>query len=149
MIFREANPGDISQLMNVRFSVNENVLSNRNLVTEKHCEEYLTMRGKGWVCEINKQVVGFSIADLKDHNVWALFVKPNYEGKGIGKKLQKMMLDWYFSQTKERIWLSTSPGTRAELFYRKNGWMEKGMLANGEVKFEMSWEDWERFTTNK
>ncbi len=36
------------------------------------------------------------------------------------------MLDWYFGQTPETLWLSTSPGTRAERFYRTAGWQEAG-----------------------
>lgn len=144
MIFSEAKVEDIKQLMLVRFSVRENVLSNPGLVTEQDCEEYITIRGKGWKCEIDNVIVGFSIADLKDHNIWALFVRPEHEAKGIGKKLHDTMLEWYFNQTKEKVWLTTSPGTRAEMFYRKAGWKEKGTQPNGELRFEMSWKDWKR-----
>ncbi|WP_435523381.1 GNAT family N-acetyltransferase [Chryseobacterium indoltheticum] len=87
----------------VRNSVKENTLSNPNLVTDKDCEEFITERGKGWVCEIDGKITGFSIVDLKDNNIWALFVDPDYEKKGIGKKLHDIMLDWYFSQTKKRL----------------------------------------------
>ena len=79
---------------------------------------------------------------MKDNNVWALFVTPSYEGKGIGKQLQKIMLDWYFDKTHDLLWLGTSPKTRAEYFYRKSGWKEAGMHGN-EIKFEMSKEDWQ------
>jgi GNAT superfamily N-acetyltransferase len=70
------------------------------LVTDKDCVEYLTLRGKGWVCEM-AQLVGFAIADLIDNNIWALFVHPDFEGKGIGKTLHDMMLDWYFFSKKK------------------------------------------------
>ena len=142
MIFREARLSDIPQIQVVRHSVKENVLSDPSLVTDKDCEEFLTMRGKGWVCEINGVVVGFSIADLKEKNVWALFVHPDHEAKGIGKRLHKEMLDLYFTQTKEKVWLGTAPNSRAENFYRLNGWKEVGMHGKGEIKFEMSFEDW-------
>ena len=52
------------------------------------------------------------------------------------------MLDWYFEQTKENVWLSTSPMTRAERFYRKAGWKEIGTHGKGEIKFEMTYDDW-------
>jgi hypothetical protein len=52
------------------------------------------------------------------------------------------MLEWYFTQTKENVWLGTSPNTKAEKFYRKNGWKEIGVHGKGEIKFEMSYEDW-------
>ena len=52
------------------------------------------------------------------------------------------MLDWYFSQTDLTIWLSTSPGTRAEKFYYKAGWKNVGMHGKGEIKFEMAAASW-------
>lgn len=144
MIFREAVIADINQIQIVRHSVKENILSNPALVTDADCEEYIINRGKGWVCEIDDVIVGFSIADLKEHNIWALFVKPEFEGLGIGKKLHDLMLDWYFSQTDKSVWLGTSPNTRAENFYRKAGWKEVGIHGDGEIKFEMSFEDWRK-----
>ena len=142
MIFREATITDIPQIQIVRHSVKENMLSNPALVTDKDCEEYLTFRGKGWVCEIENSIVGFAIADLKDHNIWALFIRPEHEHKGIGKKLHDLMLHWYFSQTNETVWLGTAPNTRAEIFYKKSGWKETGRRPNGEIKFEMTKENW-------
>ena len=142
MLFREAGITDIPQIQAVRNSVKENTLSNPALVTDNDCENYLVNRGKGWVCEIDGRVVGFAIADLIDHNVWALFVQPGFDKKGVGKKLHDDMLDWYFSQTDLTIWLGTSPNTRAEKFYRKAGWKEVGIHGKGEIKFEMSKADW-------
>ena len=52
------------------------------------------------------------------------------------------MLDWYFNQNKETVWLGTSPGTRAEAFYRKAGWKETGTYGKGETKFEMTVGEW-------
>jgi GNAT superfamily N-acetyltransferase len=144
MIFREAQTPDIKQMQVVRHLVKENVLSNPALVTDADCEEYITNRGKGWVCEVDNKIVGFSIADLKENNIWALFVDPAYEGKGIGRRLHQLMLDWYFSQTQQKVWLGTSPNTRAEAFYRSAGWIEVGTHGDGEIKFEMTCNDWKR-----
>jgi len=142
MIFREAEINDIVQMQIVRHSVKENTLSDPALVSDKDVEEFITIRGKGWVCEIENRVVGFSIADLKDNNIWALFIHPDFENKGIGKRLHDEMLNWYFSQGKEKVWLGTSPNTRAEKFYRKAGWKAVGKHGKGEIKFEMTLEDW-------
>jgi GNAT superfamily N-acetyltransferase len=142
MIFREATLSDIPQLQMVRNAVKENVLSNPALITAAHYEEYLTLRGKGWVCEIDGQIVGFAIVDLKDHNVWALFLHTDYEAKGIGKQLHKLMLDWYFQQTSVTLWLGTAFHTRAETFYRQQGWTEIGLHGTDEIKFEMTAADW-------
>jgi GNAT superfamily N-acetyltransferase len=91
---------------------------------------------------VDGNVVGFSIADLEGNNIWALFIHPDYEGQGIGKKLQRLMMDWYFSKTTKTVWLSTAPHSRAECFYRKAGWIETGIYGKGELKFEMSSEQW-------
>ena len=144
MIFREGLVADITQIQIVRNSVKENTLSDRALVTDKDCEDYMTRRGKGWVCEIENRIVGFAIVDLVDHNVWALFIQPGFEGKGIGRKLHNDMLDWYFEKTDTTIWLGTAPSTRAEKFYRTAGWKEVGTHGKGEIKFEMTAGDWER-----
>lgn len=147
MIFREAILQDIDQIQIVRNSVKENTLSDPGLVTNKDCEEFLFERGKGWVCEIDHTIVGFAIADLKENNIWALFLDPNFEKKGIGRKLHQMMMDWYFSQTNEKVWLGTAFNTRAEEFYRKAGWTEAGTNGSKEIKFEMTKEDWSRINT--
>lgn len=142
MIFREATIEEIQQIQVVRNSVKENMLSNPALVSDDDVKEYITERGKGWICLIDDNVVGFSIADLKEKNIWALFVHPDYDKKGIGAALHRMMLDWYFEQTNETVWLGTAPGTRAETFYRMQGWKEVGVHGKGEVKFEMDYETW-------
>ena len=142
MTIREAKTEDIPQIQTVRNSVTENTLSDPNLVTDKDCEDYICNRGKGWVCEIDEKIVGFAIVDLKENNIWALFMDPRFEKKGIGKQLHKTMLDWYFAQTKENVWLGTAFNTRAEQFYRKAGWKEIGTHGEKEIKFEMTFKDW-------
>ena len=143
MNFRQATTEDIPQIQIVRNSVKENQLSNPNLIPDDLVEEFITKRGKGFVCEIDDKIVGFSIVDFVENNVWALFILPNFERKGIGKKLHQLMLDEYFSKTKETIWLSTEANSRAEIFYKKQGWKNAGFHGN-EVKFEMSFEDWRK-----
>jgi GNAT superfamily N-acetyltransferase len=142
MIYREAQTRDIVQIQYVRNAVKENVLSDPSLVPDHDVEEYIHNRGKGWVCEIDDKIVGFAIADLVDNNIWALFIHPDHEAKGIGKKLHRMMMDWYFLQTKEKVWLGTAPNSRAEIFYRMQGWKEVGVHGKGEIKFEMDQKTW-------
>lgn len=142
MIIREAKIDDIKQIQVVRNSVTENTLSNPDLVTDDDCETFITLRGKGWVCEIDHQIVGFAIADLVENNIWALFIDPKFEKKGIGQQLHNVMLNWYFAQTKDTVWLGTAFHTRAEQFYRKAGWTAVGTHGTKEIKFEMTYEDW-------
>lgn len=147
MNFREAKINDIKQIQIVRNAVKENMLSDPALVTDQDCEDYMTIRGKAWVCEVNECIIGFAYIDIKENNIWALFVTPEYAEKGIGKTLHKIMLDWYFNKFNEKVWLSTSPDTRAETFYRKQGWKEVGMHGK-EIKFEMTKDAWEMHGKN-
>lgn len=142
MIFREALVSDIPQIQRVRNAVKENTLSDPALVPDTDVEDYMIRRGRGWVCEMNDRIIGFSIVSVLDSNVWALFIEPGYERMGVGKRLHDEMMNWYFSQTEKDLWLGTAPGTRAESFYRKAGWKETGLHGNGEIKFEMTAEEW-------
>lgn len=148
MILREASIADIKEIQIVRYSVKENTLSDPALVSDEDCRQFLCVRGKGWVCEVEGQIIGFAIADLQDENIWALFLMPEFENRGIGKRLQKIMLDWYFSTGKEKVWLGTAPNSRAEGFYKKSGWIQNGLHGKNEIKFEMDKKQW-REISNK
>ncbi|SMC54622.1 GNAT family N-acetyltransferase [Pedobacter nyackensis] len=142
MKFRIADLSDIAQMQVVRHLVKENTLSDPNLVPDKDVAYYITEKGKGWVAEIDGTIVGFSILDLQDKSVWALFVDPVHAEKGIGKELHRLMIEWYFSQTDDTIVLGTAPNTRAERFYALQGWKNLGSYSNGETKFELTFKDW-------
>lgn len=143
MKFTEASAEHIPAMHKVRMSVEENALSDPNLVTEKDYMEMLQNGGKGWVCFEQDELVGFAIIDLPKRNIWALFVSPGFENQGVGRHLQQLMLDWSFAQQGiGSLWLSTAPGTRAEIFYQKTGWQKTGFTASGEIRFEMSRNNW-------
>ena len=144
MNIREAGINDIAGMHKVRMAVRENVLNSPNLVTHEDYVRFITVGGKGWVCEEDNEIVGFAIISQSDPNVWALFVHPDFEGRGIGKRLHDLMLHWGFEQSHRTIWLTTEPGTRAETFYRKSGWKDAGVIKTGEIKFEMSYADWKQ-----
>ncbi len=128
--------------------IRQNVINEMTTLTDEDYKIFITVKGKGWICETDSIIVGFAIADLNTNNIWALFVDPDFEGKGIGKKLHKIMLDWYFAKTKITVWLSTEFHTRAENFYKKAGWIEVGLHKKKETKFEMKFGDWVK-TTNR
>jgi hypothetical protein len=48
------------------------------------------------------------------------------------------MLAWARQQGLDRLWLSTSKGSRAEGFYARAGWEMVGPAAHGELRFERS-----------
>jgi GNAT superfamily N-acetyltransferase len=137
MNFREAQIEDIPALSEVRQSVTENQLSDPRKVTREMYVAYLSECGKGWLCEIEGEVVGFAIASMEDASIWALFVKPSYEGRGIGKRLMRLATDWLFEMSAESIALSTEAHTRADRFYEKQGWQRGETQPGGEVCYRL------------
>lgn len=137
MIFRDAKVEDIPALLEIRLSVTENVLSDPRKVTPEMCADYISVSGKGWLCEIDGEVVGFSVASLRDGSIWALFVRPEYEGRGIGTRLLKLATNWLFSKGAPTIRLSTDPNTRADRMYESHGWKRGEIMSNGEVSYQL------------
>lgn len=137
MQFREAKIEDIPALSEVRQSVKENVLSDPRKVTREMYVAYLVDSGKGWLCEIEGEVVGFSVASVEDASIWALFVKPSYEGRGIGQRLLRLATDWLFEMGAKSIVLSTAVHTRADRFYEEQGWQRGEVKPDDEVCYQL------------
>lgn len=133
---RQARVEDFTVLHRIRMSVRENILSNPDLVTEQDYVAMTTQYGKGWVYE-DDEIRGFAFVDLRDNNIWALFVDPASEKRGIGGALHDTMIEWCRSQGLQKLWLTTDGNTRAESFYRKAGWQYTGTQPNGELLFEL------------
>lgn len=123
--FRQANSFDIPAMSEIRLAVNENVLSNPDRITWQMYEDYLELLGRGWVAEIEGEIAGFSYADNTDSSIWALFISPRHEGKGLAKQLLSLATEWLFEQGKTQVQLSTGSGTRADRFYSSQGWTKE------------------------
>ena len=135
MIIREATRGDIPGLVEVRGAVKENVLTSH--IPPERLVAGLETRGKGWVAEHEGRIVGFSMADREESIIWALFLLPEWEGQGLGRRLLDRAVGWLCGEGSGRIWLTTEPGSRAEGFYSHVGWVRVGMTESGEVRFEL------------
>lgn len=119
---RRACSADIPAMSAIRLSVRENVLSNPARVTLQMYEDYLDKAGRGWVAEVGGVVAAFCYADREKASIWALFVSPDHEGRGLGKALLNLAVAWLFELGHERLRLGTMPGTRADRFYHAQGW---------------------------
>lgn len=119
----------------IRLAVRENRLSGSAGVDEGSYSPYVAA-GAAWVAETEQGIAGFAAVDAGKREVWALFVAPDAEGKGIGRALELRLLAWAAAQRLERLRLATAPGSRAEFFYRKSGWKEDGRSEGGEILFE-------------
>lgn len=132
---READQGDVPELERIRALVRENQLS--YTIPRERLVAGLETRGRGWVAQNDGTTVGFSMADLEERSIWALFLLPEWEGRGVGRLLLERAVRWLEGQGCLTIWLSTAPATRAEGFYEHVGWERAGMTSSGEVRFEL------------
>ncbi|HTD05777.1 GNAT family N-acetyltransferase [Undibacterium sp.] len=146
MIFRQATEADVPVIMQIRLAVRENILSNPARITVQMCVDYLDQLGRGWVCEIDGRIVGFSYAAAEDSSIWALFVLPEFEGRGAGKVLLDLASDYLFSLGNRKVSLGTQANTRADAFYLSRGWERGGMLNDIEVGYVLHRKDMDRFS---
>jgi len=136
-VFREMEPRDIDRCIEVRTLVRENRYSREALrqvgITGESVARLLATTHKGWVCEADQRVVGFSMGNRSNGEFWVVAVLPEYEGRGIGRKLMELAVQWLRAGGCAEIWLWTSPdvNTRAYALYRKSGWEDCG-VQNGQ-----------------
>lgn len=133
---RQAARADIAAMHRVRMSVRENRLRSIRLTGDDYIAA-IEPPGRGWVVEVDGEIAGFAIANGSTGNVWALFVHPDHEARGFGRKLHDAMVAWLWERGLERLRLTTEPGTRAERFYIAAGWKKQGTTEGGEIRFEL------------
>jgi GNAT superfamily N-acetyltransferase len=133
--FRPATEADVFSMSTVRLAVNENKLRDPTRITYDMYVDYLDRLGRTWVCEIDGVIAGFGSADKGESFIWALFVDPAHEGRGIGKRLLALMVDYLFGLGHDSITLSTGADTRADAFYAAQGWRRGEMKDAVEVQY--------------
>jgi GNAT superfamily N-acetyltransferase len=116
-------------------AVKENRLVS-TVVAEADYVPAIEKTGRGWVVDVAGHVVAFAVGNKTNGNIWALFVDPDHEHKGYGRLLHDKMIEWLVGQGLSTLWLTTQPGTRAERFYQKAGWVNAGTTEKGEIRLE-------------
>ena len=142
-VVRRATTADVPALFAIRTSVRENHLSIEQLaergVTPATVAASVTDDAwRTWVVEDGGTIHGFSMADARTGCVFALFVSPAAEGRGVGRALLAEAERWLFSDGRDVIWLETAeaPGNRAHRIYRRAGWVAVGPADHGDVRYE-------------
>jgi GNAT superfamily N-acetyltransferase len=133
-MIRTATVTDIPRLREIRDSVRENRLSDPSRVTLADYDWHVA-HAPIHVWEDDGVIKGLSAGDPRDGSIWALFVDPTFEGRGIGQALILAATNSIAAAGHRVAKLSTEPGTRAERFYLRNGWMAKGRTERGELIF--------------
>jgi GNAT superfamily N-acetyltransferase len=127
IVYRLAVEADMPGISRVRTSVIENLLTVAQLeqrgITNASVATSFREDATGWVAVHDGQIVGFSIADRRAHSIFALFILPAYEGRGIGSHLFNLAVDWLWDNGTQRAWLTTGANTKAAAFYERRGWV--------------------------
>jgi GNAT superfamily N-acetyltransferase len=133
LIFRETQSNDIPGLFSIRARTRENRLSIETLASMGITPESVAAsmaggRVKGWLCLHEGAPIAFCNGDAETGEVLVLAVLPEYEGRGIGRRLLFQVTNWLRSAGCTRIWLAANPdpATRAYGFYRSQGWQPSG-----------------------
>jgi len=139
MTIRAATPDDIDGLFHVRTSVRENTLTCEELeemgITKAAVTAMIQNSPSAWVAAEDQKIVGFSMIIPEDACLFAAFVLPEYEKRGIGKQLVQAAEEALFQQHAV-IWLETGKNTRAAGFYRHTGWGNETAADDGDIRLE-------------
>jgi ribosomal protein S18 acetylase RimI-like enzyme len=140
-VIRPATPEDVEAIFHIRTSVKENHLSREQLhdmgITEDAIREAIANEPCAFVAEIDGVPVGFSMADMQEGSVFAAFILPDFEGRGLGRLLMHEVEACLF-RNHERIWLETARGSRAAGFYHRLGWFPVGDTDASDIRLEKS-----------
>jgi GNAT superfamily N-acetyltransferase len=134
-LLRPAIAADIPGIWEVRYSVTENTLT-PGRISDEDVRASIEDTGRGWVVEEHGRIQAFAVGNGSTGNVWALFVRPQAQGRGLGTRLHAAMIEWFATQPLQRLWLSTGTHTKARRFYESRGWVCTGPYGADEVRYE-------------
>jgi GNAT superfamily N-acetyltransferase len=119
---------DLRAVYEIRFSATENLIHEEHvkyLQREQALEDI--RQGGGWICRQNGREIGFCLPlFIPEPYLGAIFVLPEFQGRGVGKQLMKLALEWFQKKGAKNVILETDKGSKAENFYRHLGWKENG-----------------------
>lgn len=118
---RPARLADIPRLMEIRAAVRENRLVSVTIGPDAY-RAYID-DARCWVAPAQAVVAGFAALDAERASLWALFVHPASEGRGLGRALLDRLLAEARARGLAALSLETEAGTRAEAFYRSHGFI--------------------------
>ena len=136
---RPATEADVEAVFHIRTSVRENHLSLEQMaamgITPDAIREAIAAEPCAWLAEADGKAVGFAMVDAEEGCVFAAFVLPEWEGRGLGQRLMAEAEASLFRRH-ETIWLETDGRSRASGFYAHLGWKPTATDGNGDVRFE-------------
>ncbi|WP_182085330.1 GNAT family N-acetyltransferase [Aureimonas sp. ME7] len=141
VVIRRATADDAGALFHVRLGVTENATTREELaqigLTLESVAAAIMASPCCWVAEREGEIVGFSMIDDAEACLFAAFVLPEMEGRGIGRALVARAEAALFRRH-DAIWLETERASRAAGFYRRLGWREAEAVDERDVVMRKS-----------
>lgn len=131
---RKACRSDLERCFEIRESAHENRLP-------ESYQRFLEISGASvdaescWVWEEAGRVEGFAAYDPQSATIDVLYVHNDAQGRGIGEALLQQCCADLKALGFGRAFLSTTPGTRAQDFYRRRGWEAFAIDRAGDLRF--------------
>ncbi|MCU6668261.1 GNAT family N-acetyltransferase [Enterobacteriaceae bacterium H4N4] len=141
IIIRPAAIDDVEAIFDVRTSVTENHLSREEMrqmgITESVVGAMIQHTPCAWVATDGASIVGFSMILPDEGCLFAAFVLPAYQSRGIGRALVTTAEAELFKHH-VTLWLETAKNSRAEMFYTRLGWGNKKEIDKRDIRLEKS-----------
>ncbi|WP_295517713.1 GNAT family N-acetyltransferase [uncultured Stenotrophomonas sp.] len=131
--YRRALPSDAAACIDLRGRTRENAFSAAQLAelgitVDSWAAGIAEGDFIGRIAEYNGTVIGYGFADRDSGEVLVLALLPDYEGRGIGKRLLQEVVELAHEAGHSRLFLACSadPRSRSHGFYRHLGWRPTG-----------------------
>lgn len=137
VLVRPAKGSDTGDMFDIRAAVHENWMGSDDLFS--HGSTPVLIRALieaapcAWMAIVNNRAAGFSMVDLEDGVLVGLFVRPECEGRGIGRGLIAQAEDALFRRHPQ-IRLETRAASRAARFYAGLGWQIAARPGDGMIR---------------
>jgi GNAT superfamily N-acetyltransferase len=135
-MIRKATRADYPHISEIRLSVRENCLAKSKYESVARHADWIFDNAAFWVWEEDGIIQGFFRSGSAQCEIFAHFIHPAYEGRGIGRALLSPACQILRDAGFKVATLTTAPGTRAERFYRRDGWTEVGPEDDGQIIVE-------------
>lgn len=130
MHYRQITPADLPTIFDIRVRTWHNSHGGEELkrmgITHDSVREMMLTTHRGWLAESDGVPVGFVMGDQTTGEMWVIAVLKEFENRGIGRSLMRLVEDWLVSEGCDELWLTTDPDEnfRAVGFYQRLGWVD-------------------------
>lgn len=133
LLYRKAVPEDAEECVIMRGKTRQNpasveYLRSLGITTESWSDDIASGEVPGFVCISDGRIIGYCFGASGTGEVRVLAILPEFEEKGIGRELLRLVVEDLQTYGHRRLFLGCSPDpeSRSHGFYRHLGWVSTG-----------------------